>query len=341
MSDLRGGFPGQPAEKYATIAGFWRRVLALLIDMLLLAAVGIAIGTVAYHYLLALGQEGRLIGAAITLVYYGVLNSGVGWATFGKHLMGLRVVRRDGQQIAIFRSFLRTVAFWTPGYLNGVFFSHVAIPGVPVDTRIDAIVGGLDILIVFGGMILIPYFYVFNTRTRQSLHDLIAGTYVVKWEELPAPVVGHIWRGHYVAATVVCLVCAGIPAWLPGVLPQISQTSMDNLTAIQLAVLARSEVTVAAVQTNSFTAWQTGQPATRRTSLIVDTRVRDVPASMAAEENAIANVVLEKTPTIVGQQILTVKVSYGYDIGIWQWSYGDQWSGTPPQWQRRIGKIGA
>src|SRR5580698_9064311 len=97
----------------AAIAGFWRRLAALFIDMILLAIVGFVIGTLAFRQLVEMGQSARLIGAAITLVYYGVLNSGLGGGgTLGKRMLGLRVVRRNGQTIGLARSLLRTIVFW-------------------------------------------------------------------------------------------------------------------------------------------------------------------------------------------------------------------------------------
>jgi hypothetical protein len=34
-------------------------------------------------------------------------------------------------------------------------------------------------------------------------------------------------------------------------------------------------------------------------------------------------------------------VTYGYDLGIFSWSNGESWSGTPQQWQQRIAPQGA
>jgi hypothetical protein len=53
-------------------------------------------------------------------------------------------------------------------------------------------------------------------------------------------------------------------------------------------------------------------------------------------ENDVAAAVLKTDPTILGQQYLSVKVTYGYDLGIWSWTTGEQYSGTPADWAKRL-----
>jgi hypothetical protein len=41
-------------------------------------------------------------------------------------------------------------------------------------------------IVVIGGMLVIAYLYVFNRRTRQSLHDLCVQSYVVRASAEPS-----------------------------------------------------------------------------------------------------------------------------------------------------------
>ena len=83
----------------------------------------------------------------------------------------------------------------------------VLAPGGPL---INALVFGL------GGAIL--YLYLFNGVTRQSLHDLVAGTYVVRETAEAELEVDPVPRVHLVvAAAWIGLVFLVSPA-LPGVL---------------------------------------------------------------------------------------------------------------------------
>jgi uncharacterized RDD family membrane protein YckC len=326
-----------PARETAKIAGFWRRLFALFIDGVLLAIVGMVIGAAAYPQLVEMGQSGRLIGAAITLVYYGFLNSGWGGgATFGKRMLGLRVVRRDGHTIGLFRSLVRTVVFWTPFYLNGVYFASLRIPGLPNDPRIGIALAIADAIVVFGGMFLIIYLYVFNRRTRQTLHDLIAGTFVVREASVDIPIAARFWKGHLAIAGVAFALVLVLPL---GLSSYFWGSSFQNSNKLLDAVLARPGVASAQIATNTMVgqSFGTGKPTSfASTTLNVVVQARGIPISTTAMENDIAATVLQMDPRILGQQNLSVKVTYGYELGIWSWSTGDQFTGTPQDWSKRL-----
>lgn len=332
MSDLRGETL-VAAEPTAVIAGFWRRIFALFIDMLVLAGVGIAIGIVAFSQIVALGQEGRLIGAAITLVYFGILNSGGG--TIGKRAMGLRVVRRDGKAIGLSRSLVRTIVFWTPYYLNGVTFSKV--PGLPANSAVLTTASILEAIVVFGGLVFIAYLYVFNTRTRQSLHDLIVGSYVVKAEPSDAPVTSRFWPVHLLFASVLTVLLVAVPLGLMAFLWNTGLgTTVSNAEAVQTAVLAYPGVDTASVQVNTMSMWTSSSGTTTTTTLGVAVLMRAVPGSMTRTENDIAAIVLQKSPSLMGCKHLSVSVAYGYDLGIFRWTIADNFVGDLQQWHERL-----
>jgi uncharacterized RDD family membrane protein YckC len=342
VGDLREEGSGAPVEQAvpasAEIAGFWRRIFALMIDGALLGCVGFAIGTVAFRQVVALGQEGRLIGAAITLLYFGILNgSWGGGATLGKRMLGLRVIRRDGRTIGPFPAFLRTIIFWTPYYLNGVFIKSVHIPGVPPSPHVDMAISILLALVVFGGIVSIAYLYLFNRRTRQSLHDLVAGSFVVRTQNVSAPVRAHFWKGHLAFAALACLVAAAIPLTFIAYLSGTSLGKVLNKTSvIQAAVLAYPGADTAQVSAGTFYASSLNGPSITRTTLTVNVRMHSVPTSMEAAQDDIAGIVLKTDPSILDQQNLQIGVAYGYDLGIFRWTVASNRAGTPEEWATRI-----
>jgi uncharacterized RDD family membrane protein YckC len=347
MGDLRDNPAGTPGEQPVLaqraapagteFAGFWQRLFALWIDMALLGCVGAAIGAMAYNQVAALGQEGRFIGAAITLVYYGFLNSRWGGgATLGKRLLGLRVIRRDGQPIGLLQALLRTIVFWTPWYLNGVFIPAKDIPGLSQSSAIGIALGVVLALIVFGGMGLIVYLYLFNRRTRQSLHDIVAGTFVVRAESADATVQAHFWKGHLALGALACLLVVAIPIAL---LFYASGTQVDKVldktTAVQNAVLAVRGVDTASVQVNTLYMTSSGGQSVT-TTLIVDVRMRSAPVSMETAQDDIAAAVLKAAPTNLDQQNLRIGVAYGYDLGIFKWTNANNYAATPDEWRKKL-----
>jgi uncharacterized RDD family membrane protein YckC len=128
--------------------GFWLRVVAYIIDVMLLGIVssllGLAIGGGADidnpAYLTAQG-----ISFVIGLLYFALLESSERGATVGKMAVGLRVVTDQGQRLGFGHALGRYLAKLLSGLIIGIGFLMVAF-----------------------------------TDRKRGLHDMIAGTLVVK-----------------------------------------------------------------------------------------------------------------------------------------------------------------
>ena len=167
--------PAPVMKTEVAFAGFWRRVLAYLIDATLLFGVDFAIymgaQVVAGNNAQALANVAGVC-AAIGWAYYVVLESSPARGTLGKLALGLYVADTHGDPI----SFLRAVA---RNFLK-VFST----------------------LVCFVGWVM-PAF----TPRKQALHDLMAGTlvlrksnYFVIGREAPTEP-GEHWDGtHWVAS---------------------------------------------------------------------------------------------------------------------------------------------
>jgi uncharacterized RDD family membrane protein YckC len=131
-------------------AGFWVRFVAALLDGLLVAAVALAIAVAAR---LADAQAlGAAIAVAAVWLYFALLESSPGGATFGKRALRLQVLTAGGMQRV---GFLRATGRWAGRWLSALAF------GV--------------------GYLIQPF-----TARRQALHDLLAGTVVVARKPRPA-----------------------------------------------------------------------------------------------------------------------------------------------------------
>ncbi len=171
--------PGAPAEAWVPVpgpapglappvaaslvyAGFWRRFWALCLDSILLNIALFPLAmllwrpmipdfspdeftTSGYFSILAAYLRLAFFGAVANWLYYALMESSVKQATLGKMALGVQVTDLDGRRIGFGRATGRYLA---------------------------KILSGLTFLI---GYIL----QVFTSR-RQALHDLIAGTLVVR-----------------------------------------------------------------------------------------------------------------------------------------------------------------
>jgi uncharacterized RDD family membrane protein YckC len=284
-----------------TICGFWRRILALIIDAAILGILGIILGIFLFDFFVGLGGWGRLVGFIVALLYSGLLNSSLGRGqTIGKRLTKIKVVDGTGSYISLSRSFIRSTILSAPFFLNGAL-----IPTSMVLSPVGFFFG----FIVFGVGGAIDYLYIFNRRTRQSLHDLIVGTYVIKSSATGKVAVLHIWKGHLVIVGIWFL---AIIIFITIVAPKLTQIGpFPELLSVQRSIQNSGKVHTATASVGKI--WSGGKE-TKYFKINAIWKSRPENYDDAAEE--IASIVLKEYPHITDQNILSVTITYGYDIGI-------------------------
>ena len=287
------------APAVARIAGFWRRVFAFLVDGLLLAITGSAAGWLAFDAMASLGLYGRLVGFLVALAYFGVLNSRIGGGqTLGKRAFGVRVVDSAGQLLPMPRSLLRYCVLGIPFALNGVPFGPAAMQ-VPWASLLSAI--------AVGGMLSIAYLYVFNRRTRQSLHDLAVGSWVVCAGPAGAPVPAiAAWHGHLV---VVALLVLGVAAVPPVLDAQFEGGTLDDLVLVHRVVVRVPGVQAAELEA-AF------DPRTWEPTGKVEARVRMAAGTVdEARARGLAGAIFGTRTTSLEIEHLSIVLRRGYDLG--------------------------
>jgi uncharacterized RDD family membrane protein YckC len=309
----------------AEIAGFWRRLFAFCLDGLLLGALGAGIGLLAFDALVALEDWGRAVGFAIALIYFAAADSRLfAGRTFGKWLVGIKVVAAYGAPLSVGASALRATVFCVPYFLNGAF----------IDVGTSAVwMWILLSFLVFGVGISIVYLLIFNRRTRQSLHDLAVGAYVVS-DKSRGPIGGtRIWSGQF--GVVGAILLASI------VLPYLSKrlansAPFSELLAVQQGLQQEPEVRRVSVFTgvNSFFSSKRGSTTTHILSskIFVSKQVPDLDALA----NRSAQIILDRDPSAEKEDRIAISIIYGYDIGIASSWRSRDFAFSPQQWRSRI-----
>jgi uncharacterized RDD family membrane protein YckC len=138
-------------------AGFWIRVLAYLIDCLVMMAVSCPLGILLGVGVAATGADqnsdssivtngaSNVMSILIGWLYFSLLESSSWQGTVGKKVLGLRVTDLNGNRISF-------------GRATGRYFGMI-----------------LSSMICFIGFIMVAF-----TEKKQGLHDMIAGTLVLK-----------------------------------------------------------------------------------------------------------------------------------------------------------------
>ena len=309
------------------IAGFWQRFFGFAIDSVLVGLIGYGLGFFFFDYLAHLSALGRVgLGAAIALLYFVPLNSRIGTGrTIGKLLVRTRVVGRGGKPVGLGRSFIRYVVLAIPFFLNGA--------PLPPRMYLSPIFSVLVSLAVFGLGGSIIYLLIFNRRTRQSLHDLIAGTYVVEYSGELDPVTARSWRGHIVCVCLILLISVAVPI---ATRPLMNSDFFKPLLALQERIMKEPEVSYATVFEGA-TKLRSTKVSFTKSVLAVTVKVRQKPADFDQEANKIAAIILSGDyPRALEKDQIKISIAYGFDIGIvhlWQWQISVH---SPKEWQDRI-----
>lgn len=307
------------------ISGFWRRACAFVLDGCFLGVIGSISGFALYGFYAGLGGWGRLIGFAVALAYFGVFNSSLGkGATFGKRLMGIEVVDAKGNPISLARSLARYCVLGVPYFLNG---APIRLPGPPL-------LGGTTLsLIILGVGGFDAYLLVFNRRTRQSLHDLLVGTYVTRVGGSGAPHIQPLWRGHLAIAGIWCVAALGLGAVGPLV---FKIRALQEILVVQRKLETLENVGSATV--NAVGGWASNNgTSVKVSSLDVSAAMKMRPPDYEREARTLAAAVLAVYPKILERDTLGVTVSYGYDIGISKSSISETFKHRPQEWMGLIG----
>ena len=179
----------QQAPRYVP-AGFWRRVAAWIIDVILITVGAYLVGIFLWPDLMvetrtqtsgsggarleivtyALSAHGWIIHGVALWAYTALLESGPAQATLGKRMLKLRVTGLDGARISLLTASYRSWPRWLHVPLYAIAYLDVVEPT-------DALVG----LNSFVGLaVLAACLVVAFTRCKQGLHDMMARCLVVR-----------------------------------------------------------------------------------------------------------------------------------------------------------------
>jgi uncharacterized RDD family membrane protein YckC len=148
----------KPQAQTREYAGFWLRVVAVIIDAVILWPVGMLISYMFGMPTFPTGAEAdpetinttgllgsNLLSIVINWLYYALMESSAKQATVGKMALKLKVTDMDGNRIGF-------------GQATGRYFGKI-----------------ISSIILFIGFIMAGF-----TEKKQALHDIMAGTLVVK-----------------------------------------------------------------------------------------------------------------------------------------------------------------
>lgn len=303
-----------------------RRILAFVLDSALLAAAGEALGLSFFDFFVRIGSWARLVGFAIATGYYAALSSRIGSGqTAGMRILGMAVVDRDGRPLSFARALVRTLVLVSPYFLSGaLYLQPLSFPSF--GARYGA--ACLGALLCLWEVALV-YLLCFNGRTRQSLHDLAAGSFVVQAGgsgriSRPPFWTGHAWILGGIGAGLI--LCTSGAAWIA------EHAAESRLYDAERAVESIDQVRHATVaEGHSLTLGIADAESIDFCRIVAYWRVKPADFQQAAYQ--VAHVALAADPSILNRDVLSVTVIYGFDLGIASGSVRSEFSQPPGLWQ--------
>lgn len=291
-------------EQEKWICGFWRRIGALFIDTVVLGVFGYAVGLFLEDTFVQLGGWGRVIGFAVSIIYFGVMNSSLtNGQTIGKKLLSIRVVDSYNSTISLPKSFLRYSFLAIPFSLNGAQITNEAL--------LSYLMYPLS-FIIFGGLFSISYLYIFNRVTRQSLHDLAVGTYVVNSETDPEDL-PPVWKPHLFVVAGLFIAAALVPLFTSDL---VKSEPFKGLLATQEVINNNELVKYAGVTEGSTTFTSSDDESNTTTYLNVKAFLYENNVEDSQIAKQLAQTIIETYPDSINKNLIQVTLTYGYDIGI-------------------------
>jgi uncharacterized RDD family membrane protein YckC len=270
-----------------------------------------------------LGPWGRGFGFAVALAYF-VPQESVGGQSIGKRLLGIRVVDAHGGSLGHARSTVRFAILGVPYFLNGA-----ALPA-----SVTTFAGGVPLaMVVIGGLLGLAWLLVFDRRTRQSLHDLAVGAFVVRAREgagdgQDARGPARAWGGHRVIAGAL-VVLGGASPLLSAHLSRPPRVA--GLGALQRRLEAQPELRSVGVSASVH-----GAVGAERRELVIEGRVTNPPGDNVPLSTRLAGIALASYPDAGLLDVIEVRLAHGYDIGIASHWDDQTLALMPAQWADRV-----
>jgi uncharacterized RDD family membrane protein YckC len=323
--DLDAPVPERVAPNPARInAHPARRLIAFAIDAVLLVALGVLLGALDPDSLASLGEWGRIGGASVVALYFGIGNSRLcRGQTIGKRFLRIHVVGHDGRAIPFLRAFLRaSVSLALFGWCTLPFQSAAG----------PAAIATLAALL--GGSLAVVYLGCFNRSCRQSIHDLVARTWVTLGVAREPVALKATGTGHRVAVALGFAVALATTPFLMRTVDGGSRRTERHTIAESLERSRPLRGVV--VSEGAHEVKVRGRRPRRMGRLDITAELSARPVSYDELANDVVEVVIRSGYEMNEGEPVTVSLQYGYDILIAQSAEQRSYSFPLGEWRRRV-----
>ncbi len=296
------------------IGGFFPRLAAFVIDVVLVVAIGVLAGKLLAPMFAQLGSWARLVGYAVFVAYFGVLDHFKG--TLGKQWLRLEVRRADGSPQRLELTLLRAAILFLPFLCSG------ANPGL---VKWNSGVTTTEVAIVYALGGAMPLLWIFGGRSRQSVHDLVCQTYVVR-SGASGPISvkpARRWQGGLllgwmalILGTMGSLQIDRYTRWPQQEKLEAADAAILSLPGVKGTGYTLMSTPPSGPQSQRLVPGASGAVPELAKALVVSVDLRWLPKAPKALAAKVARTLLVDYPPASHEASIQVILAYGYDIGI-------------------------
>ncbi len=306
-----------------------RRFFAFLIDSLIIALFGKLLGLLLGDFFIELGNLGKIVGFIVVLFYFGIGNSKIlNGQTVAKKLLKIRVVDKSSEAISVPKSFLRALPF----------AAYILLNGLPVSDSADLYPSLILGTILFSIPVLESFFAIVNNKSLQSLHDMIAKTFVVSVKSEGNINITNqkvfLYAGAALPILILIVTLAG-SATVSNKL--IYVTDMQKIISVASHELPISSISMYRnkTTTTSLNGETTQVKLIEVTAAKINKNENDTLLAMK-----IAKVIFDSGFKFEDGETLSVTIIYGYDIGIASSYVSSKFNDSIENWKKASQVIG-
>ncbi len=306
-----------------------RRFFAFLIDSLIIALFGKLLGLLLGDFFIELGNLGKIVGFIVVLFYFGIGNSKIlNGQTVAKKLLKIRVVDKSSEAISVPKSFLRALPF----------AAYILLNGLPVSDSADLYPSLILGTILFSIPVLETYFIIVNNKSLQSLHDMIAKTFVVSVKSEGNINITNqkvfLYAGAALPILILIVTLAG-SATVSNKL--IYVTDMQKIISVASHELPISSISM--YRNKTTTTSLNGETTLVKLIEVTAAKInKDENDTLLAMK--IAKVIFDSGFKFEDGETLSVTIIYGYDIGIASSYVSSKFNDSIENWKKASQVIG-
>ncbi len=301
-----------------------KRLFAFIIDLIILALFGYLSSLLLEKFYLSVGQLGKVIGFILSGLYFTILESRFNGQTIGKKIVNIKVIGINGNELTSFQYFLRYSIWGLCYFSNGLNFAG---------SRYETLLTSIGTIFLFGIGFVLLFLFVFNKKTKQSIHDIILGTYVINCKYDNPIEKQQINK-------VLLPVSIGIPIVAFILLFFINtnsvNTEISKLENYRATIVEMPEINNAGVSSGKTNFKSTNGNSNTSYYLQISTVLEDDYKSKSDIAIKVADLIISEYPEELSKDYISISVTYGYDIGIWSTSNSFSMKMPPGSWTNKI-----